>query len=420
MSTSSFVELGVAEPLRRALTAEGYTDPTPIQTQAIPVLLEGRDILGLAQTGTGKTAAFSLPLLQRLCAVHQQREHKCVRALVLAPTRELAIQIGDSIRAYGRFMHLRHTVIVGGVSQHPQMKALASGVDILVATPGRLLDHMNQGNVRLDKVEILVLDEGDRMLDMGFIRDIRKIMAKLPRNRQSMLFSATMPTNVAELAHAILNKPVRIDITPKQRTAEKIEQSVYHVAAGEKRALLIGLLEQPALEKVLVFTRTKHLANRVAAHLTAAGVRSDAIHGNKSQGARQRALAGFRAGDTRVLVATDIAARGIDIDHVSHVINFDLPNEPESYVHRIGRTARAGASGIAISFCDDSERTYLRDIETLTRCRMTVAQERVASSAAPAPKPQNTRNYARPKFNRRNKSRRSEHRSAALEGANRA
>jgi ATP-dependent RNA helicase RhlE len=331
----------------------------------------------------------------------------------LAPTRELAIQINDSIKAYGRFMHLRHAVIVGGVSQGPQVKALSAGVDILVATPGRLLDHMNQGNVRLDKVEILVLDEGDRMLDMGFIRDIRKIMAKLPRDRQSMLFSATMPANVAELANAILNKPVRIDIAPTHRTADNIDQSVYHVAAGEKRALLIGLLAEPSMERVLVFTRTKHLANRVAAHLSAAGVRSDAIHGNKSQGARQRALAGFRAGDTRVLVATDIAARGIDIDNVSHVVNFDLPNEPESYVHRIGRTARAGASGIAISFCDDSERTFLRDIETLTRCRMTVAQERSASARSEAPKPQNTRNYARPKFNRRNKTRRTEQRQAA-------
>lgn len=413
MSNSSFEELGVAEPLRRALTAEGYSNPTPIQTQAIPVLLEGKDLLGLAQTGTGKTAAFSLPLLQRLCAVHQQREHKCVRALIMAPTRELAIQIGDSIKAYGRFMHIRHTVIVGGVSQGPQVKALSAGVDILVATPGRLLDHMNQGNVRLDKVEILVLDEGDRMLDMGFIRDIRKIMAKLPRNRQSMLFSATMPANVADLANAILNKPARIDIAPTHRTADNIDQSVYHVGTGEKRALLVGLLAEPSMERVLVFTRTKHLANRVAAHLSAAGVRSDAIHGNKSQGARQRALAGFRAGDTRVLVATDIAARGIDIDHVSHVINFDLPNEPENYVHRIGRTARAGASGIAISFCDDSERTFLRDIETLTRCRMTVAQERAVSTRAETPKPQNTRNYARPKFNRRSKTRHSEQRQGA-------
>lgn len=415
MSNSSFVELGIAEPLRRALTAEGYTEPTPIQTQAIPVLLEGKDLLGLAQTGTGKTAAFALPLLQRLCAVHEQRELKCVRALILAPTRELAIQIGDSFKVYGRFMHLRHTVIVGGVSQGPQMKALSSGVDILVATPGRLLDHMNQGNVRLDKVEILVLDEGDRMLDMGFIRDIRKIMAKLPRNRQSMLFSATMPANVAELANAILNRPVRIDIAPTHRTADNIAQSVYHVAAGEKRALLVDLLAEPSMARVLVFTRTKHLANRVASHLSAAGVRSDAIHGNKSQGARQRALAGFRAGDTRVLVATDIAARGIDIDNVSHVINFDLPNEPESYVHRIGRTARAGASGVAISFCDDSERTFLRDIETLTRCRMTVAQERAATTRLDAPKPQNTRNYVRPKSSRRNKSRRPEQRHEALQ-----
>ena len=374
MTDLSFIALGIAEPLLRALAAEGYTQPTPIQARAIPALLNGQDLLGLAQTGTGKTAAFALPLLQRLCVGHELRKPKSTRALILAPTRELAIQIGDSIRAYGRYLHLRHTVIVGGVSQQPQIKALTAGLDILVATPGRLLDHAEQGNVRLDTVSALVLDEADRMLDMGFIRDIRRIVAKLPRERQSMLFSATMPTEVEQLARSILHQPVRIDVSPPQRAAANIDHRVFHVATQEKRALLAGILMEPAFERVLVFTRTKHLANRVAGHLADAGIRAEAIHGNKSQGARQRALERFRCGDARVLVATDIAARGLDIDNVSHVINFDLPNEPESYIHRIGRTARAGASGIAISFCDRSEALFLKQIETLIRAPLTVVQ----------------------------------------------
>jgi len=399
VTNPSFIDLGVAEPLCRALIAEGYTQPTPIQTQAIPLLLAGRDILGLAQTGTGKTAAFALPILQRLSVGHEQRKPKSVRALILAPTRELAIQIGDSFRAYGRFLHLKHTVIVGGVSQGPQVKALAAGLDILIATPGRLLDHMEQGNVRLDASSVLVLDEADRMLDMGFIRDIRRIVAKLPRARQSMLFSATMPADVEQLAQSILHEPARIDISPPKRTAENIDQQVFFVATAEKRALLASLLESDAFERVLVFTRTKHVANRVAEHLDKAGFSADAIHGNKSQGARQRALERFRSGAARVLVATDIAARGIDIDNVTHVVNFELPNEPESYVHRIGRTARAGAAGIAISFCDASENEYLRQIEKLTRSPLTVAHGRPAADQPPA-----GRNYARPKtsrFNRR-------------------
>ncbi len=390
MTNPSFTELGIVEPLRRALEAEGYTQPTPIQVQAIPVLLAGQDLLGLAQTGTGKTAAFALPLLQRLSTGHEQRRPRSVRGLILAPTRELAIQIHDSLRTYGRHLHLRNTVIVGGVGQQPQIKALAGGVDILVATPGRLLDLVNQGHARLDAATHLVLDEADRMLDMGFIRDIRRIVAALPKKRHSMLFSATMPTDVEHLAQSILHQPVRIDVSPPKRTAENIEQRVYFVPAAEKRALLSSLLRDAALERVLVFTRTKHVANRVAEHLDKSGFSADAIHGNKSQGARQRALERFRSGDARVLVATDIAARGIDIDNVTHVVNFELPNEPESYVHRIGRTARAGATGIAIAFCDPAENGYLRDIERLTKLPLTVVQgEPGADQAKP------TRDYAR-------------------------
>jgi len=401
VTNSSFIELGVAEPLRRALATEGYTEPTPIQVHAIPILLAGQDILGLAQTGTGKTAAFALPILQHLSIGHEQRRPKSVRALILAPTRELAIQIGDSLRTYGRHLHIRSVVVVGGVSQGPQVKALAAGVDILVATPGRLLDHMEQGNVRLDAVTTLVLDEADRMLDMGFIRDIRKIVAKLPRTRQSMLFSATMPADVEHLAQSILHQPVRIDISPPKRTAENIDQQVFYVATGEKRALLASLLKSPAFERVLVFTRTKHVANRVADHLETAGFSAEAIHGNKSQGARQRALERFRSGSARILVATDIAARGIDIDNITHVINFELPNEPESYVHRIGRTARAGAAGIAISFCDASENEYLRQIEKLTRSPLSIVQGRPSADQPPA-----GRNYGRPKPSRSNHSKR--------------
>ena len=393
MNNSSFTELGVTEPLCRALEAEGYTQPTPIQIQAIPLLLAGRDLLGLAQTGTGKTAAFALPLMQRLCTGHEQRRARSPRALILAPTRELALQIGDSLRTYGRHLHLRNTVIVGGVSQGPQVKALAGGVDILVATPGRLLDLVEQAHLRLDGVTSLVLDEADRMLDMGFIRDIRRIVAGLPKNRHSMLFSATMLADVEQLARSILHQPVRIDISPEKRTAENIDQRVFHVPAADKRTLLASLLKDMSLERVLVFTRTKHMANRVAEHLGKGGFAAEAIHGNKSQGARQRALERFRCGDARILVATDIAARGIDIDNITHVINFELPNEPESYVHRIGRTARAGAAGAAISFCDPAESGHLREIEKLTRSPLIVMQGRSAAEREPAPR---SRGYALP------------------------
>lgn len=369
---TTFTALGLAEPLLRALDAAQYVTPTPIQAQAIPVLLKGRDVLGIAQTGTGKTAAFTLPLLHRLSAERAHVAPKAVRALILAPTRELAVQIGDAIKVYGRQLKLRHTVILGGVSQHGQVRALARGIDIVVATPGRLMDLLNQRHLRLDKVSHLVLDEADRMLDMGFIRDVRKIVAALPARRQSLLFSATMPPEVAKLAADMLHNPQRIEVTPQKVTVERIAQSVHHVATAQKRALLVSLMQDPALRRVIVFTRTKHRANRVAEQLQKAGVTADAIHGNKSQNARQRALDAFRKGRVRVLVATDIAARGIDVSDVSHVINYELPNEPESYVHRIGRTARAGADGTAISLCDGSERALLRDIERLTRQRLTV------------------------------------------------
>jgi ATP-dependent RNA helicase RhlE len=383
VTNSTFADLGIAEPLQRALKAENYTAPTPIQVQAIPALLAGKDLLGIAQTGTGKTAAFALPILQHLAARNDHAGRGAARALILAPTRELAIQIGDAIKVYGRHYSLRHTVIVGGVGQQPQVRAMSRGVDILIATPGRLLDLMNQGHVRLKTASILVLDEADRMLDMGFIRDVRKIVAALPRERQSLLFSATMPADVALLADTILRNPVRVEISPKEVTVDKVEQHVYFVDAPSKRALLIDLLRDPALARVIVFTRTKHGANRVSEQVDKAGISTEALHGNKSQGARQRALDRFRAGHARVLVATDIAARGIDVDGITHVINFELPNEPESYVHRIGRTARAGAAGIALSFCDSSERAHLRGIERLTKRPMLVAGDKRAHDLAP-------------------------------------
>ena len=374
--TSSFSELALIEPLQRVLSLEQYLQPTPIQAKAIPPLLAGRDLLGIAQTGTGKTAAFALPILQRLGAPPTVRRRRHAGALVLAPTRELAIQIGESFRVYGRFLRLRHAVIYGGVSQQPQVAALVAGVDILVATPGRLLDLMAQGHVCLDGISIFVLDEADRMLDIGFIRPIKRIIAALPKARQSLCFSATMSPDVAKLCGGLLRDPLRVEVTPVASTAERIDQRVFFVDAGAKRALLAALLRDSTIARVLVFTRTKHGANRVAEQLSRGGIRADAIHGNKSQGARQRAIAGFRDGRLRVLVATDIAARGIDIDGISHVINYELPNVPETYVHRIGRTARAGAAGVAISFCDLAERASLRDIERLTRCSLSVVDAR--------------------------------------------
>ena len=363
----SFKQLSLIEPLLRALETEGYEHPTPIQEQAIPIVLQGRDLLGCAQTGTGKTAAFSLPILQHLFTKKPtQPGAKAIRCLILTPTRELAIQINDSLAAYGRNTHVKHQVIFGGVSQHAQTEALKRHPEVMVATPGRLLDLMNQGFISLRDIEIFVLDEADRMLDMGFIHDVKKVIAKLPTKRQTLFFSATMPPEISNLANSILTEPLRVEVTPVSSTAEKVSQSIYMVEKANKRHLLKHLLEDKAIRSVLVFTRTKHGANKVAGDLTKAGIHAEAIHGNKSQNARQSALANFKKGKIRVLVATDIAARGIDIDELSHVINYELPNIPETYVHRIGRTGRAGASGIAMSFCEAEELPYLKDIQKLT------------------------------------------------------
>jgi ATP-dependent RNA helicase RhlE len=360
-SATDFRALGLQPTILAAIDAAGYTQPTPIQCAAIPPVLAGRDLLGCAQTGTGKTAAFALPMLQRLDAT--SGDDPKLRALVLTPTRELATQIGDSFAAYGKGLDLWHTVIFGGVGANPQIEELRRGVDILVATPGRLLDLMSQGKCRLTDVEIFVLDEADRMLDMGFLPDVRRVIKALPPVRQTLLFSATMPPDIRDLANGLLRDPVSVAVTPVSSTAERIAQQIYFVDKKDKPRLLVELLKDKDIRHTLVFTRTKHGANKLVEQLEKAGHRAAAIHGNKSQGARERALGGFKRGELRLLVATDIAARGIDVDGISHVINYDLPNVPETYVHRIGRTARAGASGIALSFCDDEEREYLIDIE---------------------------------------------------------
>lgn len=364
---SKFTELGLRDSILRAVAEGGYEEMTPIQSQAIPAVLDGKDLIAVAQTGTGKTAAFSLPIIQKLLKGEGQRAPKATRALIIAPTRELAIQIGENIRAYTKYLHLRTTMVFGGVSEKPQIKALAGGVDILIATPGRLLDLTNQRHINLGKVEFLVLDEADRMLDMGFIRDIQKIIKFLPAKRHTVLFSATMPQSVEKLANSLLNDPLRIEVAPAATTAEKVDQHVLMVPKHRKRELLAHVLKDSALKRVIVFTRTKHGANKVSKYLDQLGISSGAIHGNKSQNARQKALKEFREGDIRALIATDVAARGIDVDDITHVINFELPNEPESYVHRIGRTARAGATGISLSFCDHEERGYLKDIEKIIR-----------------------------------------------------
>jgi len=363
----AFTDLGLSPTLLAALSAEGYVTPTPIQQKAIPEVLAGRDLLGCAQTGTGKTAAFALPMIERLIASGLERNARRPRALVLSPTRELSAQIAESFAAYGRGTNLKYAVVFGGVGQGPQITTLGRGLDVLVATPGRLLDLMNQGFAFLDKVEILVLDEADRMLDMGFLPDVKRILAKIPKQRQTLFFSATMPSDIERLSREILVNPVRVDVAPVSSTAERIEQSVYMVENSEKRRVLERVLRDPAVERAIVFTRTKHGANRLVKELERGEIASEAIHGNKSQGARQRALDNFKTGRLRVLIATDIAARGIDVDGITHVINYDLPNIPESYVHRIGRTARAGAAGVAVSLCSREERGYLRDIERLTR-----------------------------------------------------
>ena len=364
---NSFAELKLVAPLQRAVLDAGYLTPTPIQAQSIPHLLAGRDLLGCARTGTGKTAAFALPILQRLAATPRGAGHHPVRALVLVPTRELAAQVCESFRRYGSGLSLVSTVIYGGVGQGPQVNALRRGVDILVATPGRLVDLMGQGHLRLDRVEVLVLDEADHMLDLGFIPDVRKVLAVVPRKRQTLFFSATMPPPIAKLAATILSNPVEVTVTPVASTVELTEQSVHMVDKAAKARVLTEILSDPKVESALVFTRTKRGADRVAKRLIQDGIKAEAIHGNKSQNVRERTLEAFRSRRIRVLVATDIAARGIDVDGITHVVNYELPNVPESYVHRIGRTGRAGASGIAISLCDAEERPLLRDIEKLLR-----------------------------------------------------
>jgi ATP-dependent RNA helicase RhlE len=385
---NSFHDFGLVEPITRAIADEKYVTPTPIQAQTIPLVLEGRDVIGIAQTGTGKTAAFALPILNHLNAKRVRPEKKACRVLVLSPTRELSGQIVDSFRAYGR--HIRPLAIalaIGGVPINRQIRSVAHGVEVLVATPGRLLDLVQQRALRLDQVEILVLDEADRMLDMGFIHDIKRLVAMLPKDRQTLFFSATMPQEITKLADAMLRNPSRVAVAPQASTADRVDQRVILTEKSSKPSLLVELLKSEKTDRVLVFTRTKHGADKVVRGLQKAGLAAEAIHGNKSQNQRERVLAAFRNGNIRTLVATDIAARGIDVDGVSHVVNYDLPNVPESYVHRIGRTARAGAEGIAISFCDHEEAAYLRDIERLIRMQIPATDRRAGQRPAHRPTP---------------------------------
>ena len=388
-----FSDLGLIPALASAVAAEGYTQPTPIQTKAIPLVLAGGDVLGLAQTGTGKTAAFALPILQRLSKpTPGSAARRPIRCLILTPTRELASQIGESFSVYGKHLPLRNAVIFGGVGMDAQKQALRAGMDILVATPGRLLDLMGQGLVDLKPLEVFVLDEADRMLDMGFIHDVRRVIAQLPRVRQTLFFSATMPREAQELADQLLKNPQTVAVAPPSTTVEKVDQEVFFVEKADKRALLVDVLRDHGMRRVLVFSRTKHGANRIAEHLENNRIGAEAIHGNKSQNARERALANFKAGKIRVLVATDIAARGIDIDDVTHVVNFDVPEVPETYVHRIGRTARAGATGMAMTFCEIEERADWRAIEKLTRQQVPIVEghpyeSRVPHTANPPPRP---------------------------------
>ena len=407
-----FESLNIIEPILRAVQEEGYTTPTPIQSESIPIVLNGTDLLGCAQTGTGKTAAFAIPILQLLSATKINTNKRKIRSLIVTPTRELAIQIGDSFQAYGRHTGLKCTVIFGGVNQNPQTKALRSGVDIVVATPGRLLDLMNQGHLSLRNVEIFVLDEADRMLDMGFIHDVKRMLAVLPKKRQSLFFSATMPQEIVKLSSTILFNPSQVSVTPVSSTVDIIDQYVYFVDKGNKKNLLVDILKDSDIKSALVFTRTKHGADKVARILSKHDIQAEAIHGNKSQNARQRALGNFKEQTTRVLVATDIAARGIDVDDLEYVINFDMPNITETYVHRIGRTGRAGAEGTALSFCDAEEKAYLRDVEKLISKKITVIDNHpfplMIHNPVKAPKKQHSarRNsgHARPKSSAMDKS----------------
>ena len=370
-----FESLNIIEPILKSLKEEGYTQPTPIQVQSIPIILQGTDLIGCAQTGTGKTAAFAVPILQILSKNKSFDRNKKIRSLIVTPTRELAIQIEESFRAYGRYTDLSCTVVFGGVNQNPQTKALRNGVDILIATPGRLLDLINQGFISLKFIEIFVLDEADRMLDMGFIHDVRRILAALPQKRQSLFFSATMPPEIVKLAGSIVYKPAKVEVTPSASTVEIVDQFVYFIDRGNKNSLLLELLKDEKIKTALVFTRTKYGADKVVRVLKKKNISAEAIHGNKAQNARQKALSGFKAQTTRVLVATDIAARGIDVDDLEYVINFEIPNISETYVHRIGRTGRAGAKGTAISFCDADEKAYLREIEKLITKKLKVIED---------------------------------------------
>ena len=380
---TSFFDLGLAEPITRALLEERYEQPTPIQAQTIPYVLAHRDVVGIAQTGTGKTAAFALPILNHLAGNRQRAVARTCRVLVLSPTRELSSQIVDSFQTYGRHLHVSVTLAIGGVPMGRQVRALSNGVDVLVATPGRLLDLIQNHALHLDRVEVFVLDEADRMLDMGFIHDIRRIIAKIPAKRQTLFFSATMPSEIEDLARVMLRNPARVAVTPVASTVEKVEQRVIHVDRSDKPSLLAEILRSEAVDRALIFTRTKHGADKVVRSLNKSGLAAEAIHGNKSQNQRERVLAAFREGKVRTLVATDIAARGIDVEGISHVFNYDLPNIPESYVHRIGRTARAGAGGVAISFCDGEERPFLRDIEKLIRMSISAIDRRKHAPSGP-------------------------------------
>ena len=413
ISMSDFQSLGLSNTLLRAVEAEGYTTPTPVQQQSIPPLLEGRDVLGVAQTGTGKTAAFALPVLQIMNRKKPQGK-RFIRALILSPTRELAAQIDERFAAYSENMNLRHRVIFGGVNQNPQVRALQKGLDILVATPGRLLDLIGQGHIDITRVEFFVLDEADRMLDMGFIRDIEKVIKLLPKQRQNLLFSATMPKSIAKLAGTFLNNAVMVDVSPKEMTVDRIEQKIMFLRKADKRRLLVQLIKEERVQCGIVFTRTKHGANRLVKQLDQSNISAAAIHGNKSQGARTKALAGFKNGTIPILVATDIASRGIDVDGITHVFNYDLPNEPESYVHRIGRTARAGRSGIAYAFCDDTESGYLVGIQQLIGKEIPVKSNHPFHFIGAIPKPgqkpgkikEKSGTKKRPRNNHRNQSNR--------------
>ncbi|MCB8999918.1 MAG: DEAD/DEAH box helicase [Bacteroidales bacterium] len=414
-----FKSLQITDSIIKALTEEGYTTPTPIQTQSVPLILEGNDILGCAQTGTGKTAAFAIPIIQLLSERKNFSNRRAIRSLIVTPTRELAIQIGESFTAYGRHNHLKHTVVFGGVNQNPQTNALRAGVDILIATPGRLLDLINQGFISLREVEIFVLDEADRMLDMGFIHDVRKLISLLPKKRQSLFFSATMPDEIVKLAATILHNPSRVSVTPVSSTVDIIKQYVYFVDKGNKNPLLLEVLKNEDIKTALVFTRTKHGADKVVRMLQKNKISAEAIHGNKAQNARQRALSNFKAQTTRVLVATDIAARGIDVDELEYVINYEISNIPETYVHRIGRTGRAGARGTAIAFCDAEEKAYLKDVEKLISKRIEVIENHpfplMDHNPVKAVKQQGRRNTSQSGYSqqKRNTSRQRENRQGA-------